>query len=528
MTSVGDWLDSNLKKHATARQMKFWLLCRVASPISMKSNSLPGGIIHPLKVALNIVALASSLASAGEVPFTLQGPGVDPKNFDVTIFASGLGFPVGMAEFSDGSILVAVNEGSNFLSTTGKLIRLRDADEDGVADGPPQTMFAGLPGSQTAVRIVDDLVFVVGSAKPLTILRIGDTLDDELIEIGRIDFAYPGNDYHAHSTLQVRPTPDTDRSYELYFQLGSNFNDESSTRTVPISSASIQGVDATLVGDSAYRITITDHGTHLSASEPLRIAVGLRNAAGFAFHPATGDLYLQDNGIDGLIDSNEPHSPDELNRIAREDIGTTLPDFGFPNSYTTYRTGELVGDEPVRPIVVFQPIPDPLTGLRSEGPHHITFAPPGFPEGLNQGLFIGFHGKFSFGGVNNDENPVVYVDPETGEYFHFIPGQQDGIGHLDGLLATSDSLYVADMVTHGNLFNGPGAGAIYRIKALTPRSPPRLRITPTGSGMILQWSQKLHLEQSDSPAGPWTPVNHPFSPFRVPATDRHKFFRARY
>ena len=36
-----------------------------------------------------------------------------------------------------------------------------------------------------------------------------------------------------------------------------------------------------------------------------RIAAGVRNAAGLAFHPTTGDLYFADNGIDGLIDPEE-------------------------------------------------------------------------------------------------------------------------------------------------------------------------------------------------------------------------------
>jgi len=478
--------------------------------------------------SIGLFLIISFSAVAAEVPFTLQGPGVNPEDFEVTVFASALSFPIGMAEFPDGSLLVAVSEGTNFRASTGKLIRLKDADGDGVADGPPQTMFEDLPGAQTAVRIGGGLVFVTGSAKPITILRLGETLDSALTLAGQIDFAYPGTDYHAHSTLLIRPTPGSDDSHDLFFQLGSNFNDTASTRTVPISSDSIQGVGGTLVGDSAYMITITDHGTHLTASEPRQIASGLRNAAGFAFHPATGDLYLQDNGIDGLVDSNEPHSADELNMIPREEIGVSIPDFGFPDGYTAYRTGVVVGDEPVRPIMVFQPIPDPLTGLRSEGPHHISFAPTLFPEGLNNGLFLGFHGKFTQGGLNNDENPVVYANPETGEYFHFIHGQQEGIGHLNGLLATRDTLYVADLVTHGNLFDGADAGVIYRIRGITPPSPPRLEVKSTNSGLILEWNLKLLLEESDAPDGPWAPLKDAFSPLPIPRDDPHKFFRARY
>lgn len=272
-------------------------------------------------------------------------------------------------------------------------------------------------------------------------------------------------------------------------------------------------------------ITLTDHGSHVEASDLRRIASGLRNAAGFAFHPATGDLYLQDNGIDGLVDPNEPHSADELNRIRREWIGSSVPDFGFPDSYTAYRTGDIVGGLGEQPLIVFQPITDPLTGRRSEGPNQMTFAPSGFPKGLNRGIFIGFHGKFTLGGIQNDENPVVYADPETGEYFHFIAGQQHGVGHLDGLLATADCLYVADLVTHGNLFNGGGAGVIYRIESLVPPEAPTLTLERGSSGLFLEWRQRMRIFEADDLGGPWLEMKDIFSPHPVPSTAARRFFK---
>ena len=69
----------------------------------------------------------------------------------------------------------------------------------------------------------------------------------------------------------------------------------------------------------------------------------LRNAAGMDFHPATGDFYFEENGIDGLADRNEPLSADELNRVVAADLGRIVPDFGFPNDYIEYRTGRRVG-----------------------------------------------------------------------------------------------------------------------------------------------------------------------------------------
>ena len=57
----------------------------------------------------------------------------------------------------------------------------------------------------------------------------------------------------------------------------------------------------------------------------------------------TGTSLKDADGIDGLVDINEPTSADELNRIPREEIGTSIPDFGFPHDYIQYRTGQRIG-----------------------------------------------------------------------------------------------------------------------------------------------------------------------------------------
>ncbi len=463
-------------------------------------------------------------------PFTVQGPGVRADDFQVTVFASGLPFPLGMAELPDGSLLVTISEGNSFFTSSGKLIRLVDETGDGVADGDPRVMYDGLSGGLTAVEVRDSLVVVVTVGGPIVFLRMGESLNDPLTFIGQIDFSYPGGStYHAHSALEMRPSPGTPSSYDLFFQVGSESNFAASTGTVPFQSSTVAGADGVLVRDSAYMMTIADEGSQVRMTGLARIGAGLRNAAGFAAHPTTGDLYFQDNGIDGLENPNEPHSADELHVIARGEIGVgPVPDFGFPDNYTAYRTGEIAGGEGVWPIMVFQPVPDPFTGLRSEGPNDITFAPPGFPEGLNRGLFIGFHGKFNLGGTDNDENPLVYADPETGGYFHFILGQQEGIGHLNGLLATRDTLFVADMTAAGNMTNSTGPdGAIYRIQAVTPPLPPDLGAVRAEGGMELRWDRG-RLQQADFPGGPWTDMEEVFSPLIVHPTGSRGFFRAVY
>src|SRR5687768_17424593 len=416
-----------------------------------------------------VVSIVLFVVSGHAAPFTLQGPGVKPSDFRVTTFAANLSYPLGMTRLDDGSLLVVVNQGPAFYSAPGRILRLVDADEDGVADGPPAVLYSGLPSAQTSLRRGGNLLSVTGqgAGKPIIVLRLGATPDAALALAGQITMNYPGSWYHPHSALFVRDVPNTTNAFELFFQLGSQHNYDPTTASASISSTNIPGASGMILGDSIYRVTIVDHGTSVSASNLTHIASGLRNAAGFAFHPTTGDFYFQDNGIDGLIDANEPLSADELNMIRAPDLGAGgVEYFGFPTNYVEYRTGRNVGTRGIWPLVAFQPLPNPLTGSESEGPNDIVFAPPGFPAGLNNGIFVSFHGKFGGGGLANEENPLVYVDLATTNYFHFIEGRQEDLGHLDGLLATGDSLFVADLTTNGSLNSGSGFGVIYQIKSL--------------------------------------------------------------
>jgi hypothetical protein len=68
----------------------------------------------------------------------------------------------------------------------------------------------------------------------------------------------------------------------------------------------------------------------------------------------------------------------------------------------------------VQTWIAFEPLPDPVLtveGSESEGTSGFTLAPPNFPAGLSQGMFIGFHGLFDERGTANDENPLVFADP---------------------------------------------------------------------------------------------------------------------
>lgn len=415
------------------------------------------------------ISLCIANACAGQVPFSIQGPDVNPSDFRITEFATGLNFPVGMVELDDGSVLVATSNGGNFFgSSSGSLIRLADTDGDGVSDSS-QTLVSDVPsGKLSALRRSGDLVFATGqgSGSPISIYRLGAEVDDPLTLQGTITIAYRGNWLHPHSALAARPAPDVNNAHDLFFQLGSRTNFDDTTGSLSLSSTI--GASGNLAGDAIHMIRITDLGQSVSGENPVQIATGLRNAAGMAFHPATGDLYLQDNGIDGVVTPIEPTSADELNVIPASDIGGAIEDFGFPTTYVEYRTETVVGNTGIQPLVDFQPIPVP-DGAEAEGPNDIAFAPAAFPEALQNGIFVGMHGQFSSGGLSNEENPLVFVDLDDNSYFHFISNTESGVGHLDGLLATDDSLFVAD-ISPGGAF-GPSdsnSGVIYQIQASAP------------------------------------------------------------
>jgi glucose/arabinose dehydrogenase len=399
--------------------------------------------------------LAEASGGQGAPPLAIGGdPRVDPTAYRVTRFADGLDFPLGMAELSDGSLLVGVNRpsfpGSSLLNSNGELVRLADADRDGLADAPEQVLASGLEAI-TSVRVAGELVFVATGAigtPRIEVLRLGAAPADPLTALGSLDFSLPLPWSHLTLSLTARARPGAPGEYEVFFNLGSREDAVASTDLVPVS-----GLWAgSLVPDALHRVVVDDTGPSLAVRGIEAIAFGLRNAFGHAFDPATGDLFLQDNGMDA------PESADELNVIAASEIGGTPEDFGFPSTYTAYPGGAPVGSAGVLPFVSFLPL---LGGAESKGAVELAFAPPVFGA-LRSGLFVAFHGSGNVGTANTT-NPLVWVDPSTGEYFPFVAAGQSGVGHLDSLLRTPDTLYAADLTNAPGLATY-GSGAIYAIR----------------------------------------------------------------
>jgi len=197
---------------------------------------------HAWRLVFTVVAAFFFLEVAGAAPFTVQGPGVNSNDFRVTTFATGLDFPLGMAKLSDGSLLVSISQGANFFSSTGKLLRFVDANEDGISDGPGTVLYASLPGSQTAVRVAGNLIFVTGQTKPITVLRAGASPSALLTFVGQMGINYPSGSWeHPNSALGLRKTPGRTNTYDLLFQIGSDSNFAVTTRTATLTNYSIPG-----------------------------------------------------------------------------------------------------------------------------------------------------------------------------------------------------------------------------------------------------------------------------------------------
>ena len=178
-------------------------------------------------------------------------------------------------------------------------------------------------------------------------------------------------------------------------------------------------------------------------------AIGLRNPVGMDFHPVTGELWTNDNQVDGLGDDTPPG---ELNRI-------TGPGqhFGFPYLNGSVRIPDYKDMEP--PANTVPPVVETVAHAADLG--LLFYTGDKFPDKYKKGVFTAQHGSWNrtqpvgarvlFTPLNDDgtaggeqeEFAVGWLN-DNGEYI----GRPVDIAQLrDGSLLVSDDF----------------AGAIYRI-----------------------------------------------------------------
>jgi glucose/arabinose dehydrogenase len=418
--------------------------------------------------SLFTVLLAVASAQAGDIaPFALNLPNGGGSVSGTTI-ASGLDFTYGMTMLPDGSIAFGSNAPTTpFGISAGPSVGsiwILPKDANG-SFGAPYQAVSNMSGTVTNIRNVGGLTVVdAGSASTRTM----NFYDQNFNSLGAVSFSYPTEAWW-HSTGMSVIDPQPDGSDRIFFIVGSE-NDQAKT-AVQVTTTGL--FNATLNADSVYMVTVTNSGGALQASTPIQVATGLRNAYGLTMDSA-GDLVIGDNGQDGAHIVNES-SADTLHLIPASSIGTSIFDFGFPDSYVSFATGNFISGDPsaIPPLAAFLPVADSNGVLQyGEGLAGMAFVAPGSMPfaGTLGGEIVGFDGVSYTGGSANFDNALLYYDFASGQYFPLVDSGMTGVGHLNTVFVDGNTLFIADTAVEGNLSGPSGAnsGAIYEFMLGTP------------------------------------------------------------
>jgi uncharacterized protein (TIGR03437 family) len=380
------------------------------------------------------------------MPLTVFGdllnPSIPPELFNTTTFASNVPYPEGMIELPDGSIAVETSPGS--FDGPGVLLRYAQP-------GATPTVLYTSPDPGLMIQLVRvGRYYAIGNfgAFTITLLQPGMEPIDPWTPVAVIHFSFAAGWDHPNAGFASRPTPGRPGFYDLVVNVGSEADAIASLDLAGISGTGFRSFPSgNIPADSLYMITIDETQTQPSVTNMIRVAKGIRNSFGMRFQAGTGDFYFSDNAEDLPQDINGfPPQADELNFIAASDFGNgNPPDFGFPNCYIQYITNIPIGTGCVQPLLTFQPIPDAVSGNRTQGPTEIAFPPASFPAPYNHGIFTAFTGD---GGLGDTTAGLVFYNLDSKTYLQFIQSGNPLIGDLLGLLPASNALYVSDAGTN--------------------------------------------------------------------------------
>jgi glucose/arabinose dehydrogenase len=425
-------------------------------------GAIPPGYLPSIFLALAVSAYGGTIA-----PFDLALPN-GAGSVSGTTIASGLDFTYGMALLPDGSLVYGSNAPTSpygiAAGPSNGSIWVLPKETDG-SFGAPYEAVANAGGVVTNIRNAGNLT-VVDSGAAST--RTMSFYDQNFNLLGSVSFNYP-NPYWEHSTGMSLISPQPDGSDRIFFIVGSETDQTKTTDQVTTSGL----FSATLNADSVYMVTVNDNGGTLSASSPTQVATGLRNAYGLTLDSA-GDLIIGENGQDGAHIVNET-SADTLDLIPSSEIGTTVFDFGFPDSYVDFATGAYIDGDPsaTPPLAAFLPVAGANGMLQSsEGLAGMAFVAPGTMPfaGPLGGEIVGFDGVSPAGGAANYDNTMLYYDFASGQYYPLVDAGLPGVGHLNTVLVSGNTIFMADTSIEGDLTSSDGAnsGAIYEFTVTTP------------------------------------------------------------
>lgn len=317
-----------------------------------------------LQLALTVALLAAGCA----VPATIGDPpsvsifSPERVTFDDSLLSRlsvPLGFTVNVFARDLGGVrvLVAARDGTVYASvpSAGTVIRLRDADGDGISE-PPEPVIEGYSGVHGLALDNGSLFFA--TATTVYAAPLGD--DGSLGTPQAIAEGLPSGGNHQAPGLGLGPDG------RLYLTIGSSCNvcDEASP-------------------ERAVMLVLEDGSRQVFAR-------GLRNTMGFDWHPGTGALYGADQGSD-LRGDDLP--PEEVNRI--RDGGH----YGWPWVYGDRVVDRLTpSDPPGRTKDEFAATTEPAV---LELPAHASpiqlrfYNGTAFPEDYRGDAFVTLHGSWN-------------------------------------------------------------------------------------------------------------------------------------
>jgi glucose/arabinose dehydrogenase len=332
-----------------------------------------------------------------------------PVGFEVQVFAENLGNPRMIAVAADGAVYGTRPEQND-------VIRLRDADGNGRADGTPVTVARDLERVH-GIAIHDGRIFLA---------TVQDIYSGQLnpggaaIELKKIAERLPDGGQHPNRTLGVGPDG------MLYVSVGSSCNacDETNPEHATILQMKLDGQDRQV------------------------FARGLRNTIGFDWHPETGELWGMDHGSDWRGDERPR---EELNRIVKD------AHYGWPFCLESKQPDTLLAQEPrkiSKEAFCEASLPPVLMYEAHSAPIQMAFHPGNnLPPDSRGDAFVAMHGSWNramptgykvvrirFG----QGKPAVFEDFVTGflsENSNAFSGRPAGLAvGADGAILFSDDI----------------------------------------------------------------------------------------
>ncbi len=390
---------------------------REASPLPATVSTATDPRLQHHDIRIEQLPAPFATPSAGNSPRVVKQPANAalhlPPGFHVAVFADGLDDPRAMLLAPNGDVLVAE-------PGAGRILVLRDANKDGVAEG-----------RFTYAKGLDE---PFGLALHAGFLYVGD--ENAVL---RVPYT-PGDTASRGAMQKVADLPGGGHSTR-----GVIFNRSGTKMYVSVGSDS--NVSA---GEDPRRAAILE--LRPDGGGQRVFASGLRNPVGMAWEPVTGALWTAVNERDGLGDELVP------------DFVTDVKDgafYGWPYAYLgTHEEPRRRGE---RPDLVARTIPPALLIQAHSAPLGVAFYDGAmFPSEYRGNLFVALHGSWNRSrriGYEVIRIPMKNGRP-TGGYDDFLTGWMLGETSREVWGRPVCILVLAD---GSMLISDDGAGKIWRV-----------------------------------------------------------------